>query len=52
MSTFLPDIVHTLRPRAGTADEALPPLMILLTIVTGVVDAVAYLDWVTCSSRT
>jgi uncharacterized membrane protein YoaK (UPF0700 family) len=43
MSTFLPDIVHTLRPGAGTADEALPPLMILLTIVTGVVDAVAYL---------
>jgi uncharacterized membrane protein YoaK (UPF0700 family) len=27
----------------GTADRALPPLMVLLTIVTGIVDAVAYL---------
>jgi uncharacterized membrane protein YoaK (UPF0700 family) len=43
MTTFLADIVDTLRPRAGTADGALPPLMILLTIVTGLVDAVAYL---------
>jgi uncharacterized membrane protein YoaK (UPF0700 family) len=41
------DIVETLSPRAasrtGGKDGVLPPLMILLTIVTGIVDAVAYL---------
>jgi uncharacterized membrane protein YoaK (UPF0700 family) len=42
-SSILLGIADTLRPRAGTADGALPPLMVLLTIVTGVVDAVAYL---------
>jgi len=36
-------IADTLRPRAGTPDGVLPPLMVLLTIVTGLVDAVAYL---------
>ena len=36
-------MADTLRPRTGTADGALPPLMVLLTIVTGIVDAVAYL---------
>src|SRR5690242_6015931 len=43
MSTFMSDIADTLRLRGGSADEALAPLMILLTIVTGLVDAVAYL---------
>jgi uncharacterized membrane protein YoaK (UPF0700 family) len=43
MSTFLSDIADTLRLRGGGADEALAPLMILLTVVTGLVDAVAYL---------
>jgi uncharacterized membrane protein YoaK (UPF0700 family) len=43
MSTFLSDIADTLRLRGGSADEALAPLMILLTVVTGLVDAVAYL---------
>ena len=28
---------------AGTVDGALPPLMVMLTVVTGIVDAVAYL---------
>jgi uncharacterized membrane protein YoaK (UPF0700 family) len=37
------DIAQTLVPRAGTAEGVLPPLMVLLTVVTGVVDAVAYL---------
>jgi uncharacterized membrane protein YoaK (UPF0700 family) len=40
---ILREIADTLRPRAATADGVLPPLMVLLTIVTGVVDAVAYL---------
>jgi uncharacterized membrane protein YoaK (UPF0700 family) len=43
MSAGLREIVDTLRPRAGSADGVLPPLMILLTVVTGIVDAVAYL---------
>jgi uncharacterized membrane protein YoaK (UPF0700 family) len=42
-SSVLHEIADTLRPRADTADGALPPLMVLLTIVTGIVDAVAYL---------
>lgn len=42
-SSILREIAETLRPRAGTADGVLPPLLVLLTIVTGVVDAVAYL---------
>ena len=42
-SSILQGIADTLRPRAGTADGVLPPLMILLTVVTGIVDAVAYL---------
>jgi uncharacterized membrane protein YoaK (UPF0700 family) len=36
------EVVDTLWPRGGT-DGVLPPLMILLTLLTGVVDAVAYL---------
>jgi uncharacterized membrane protein YoaK (UPF0700 family) len=42
-SLILHQIADTLRPRAGTRDGVLPPLMVLLTIVTGLVDAVAYL---------
>ena len=37
------EIAETLAPRAGSKEGVLPPLMILLTIVTGIVDAVAYL---------
>jgi uncharacterized membrane protein YoaK (UPF0700 family) len=37
------EITDTLRPRDATAEGVLPPLMVLLTIVTGLVDAVAYL---------
>jgi uncharacterized membrane protein YoaK (UPF0700 family) len=37
------DLVETLSPRASAREEGLPPLLILLTVVTGVVDAVAYL---------
>jgi uncharacterized membrane protein YoaK (UPF0700 family) len=42
-TSFLRGVADTLRPRVGSADGALPPLMVLLTVVTGVVDAVAYL---------
>jgi uncharacterized membrane protein YoaK (UPF0700 family) len=38
------EIADTLAPRAGSTEGVLPPLMILLTIVTGIVDAVAYLN--------
>jgi len=42
-SSILREIADTLRPDSATADGVLPPLMVLLTIVTGIVDAVAYL---------
>jgi len=41
--SLLREMVETLRPSPLSAEEALPPLMVLLTIVTGLVDAVAYL---------
>lgn len=37
------DIAETLSPRASAAEDGLPPLMIVLTVATGVVDALAYL---------
>jgi len=37
------DVVETLAPRRGTNEGVLPALMILLTVLTGIVDAVAYL---------
>jgi uncharacterized membrane protein YoaK (UPF0700 family) len=37
------DVAETLRPPRGSPDGPLPPLLILLTLVTGIVDAVAYL---------
>jgi uncharacterized membrane protein YoaK (UPF0700 family) len=37
------ELTDTLAFRSGSKDGVLPPLMILLTIVTGLVDAVAYL---------
>jgi uncharacterized membrane protein YoaK (UPF0700 family) len=42
-TTVVKQIADTLRPPARNADGVLPPLMVLLTIVTGIVDAVAYL---------
>jgi uncharacterized membrane protein YoaK (UPF0700 family) len=38
------EIAQTLRPAPGSPDGVLPPLLILLTLVTGIVDAVAYLS--------
>jgi uncharacterized membrane protein YoaK (UPF0700 family) len=37
------DVRETLSPRAAAREDGLPPLLIVLTIVTGVVDALAYL---------
>jgi uncharacterized membrane protein YoaK (UPF0700 family) len=37
------DVAETLSPRASVQEDGLPPLLIVLTIVTGVVDALAYL---------
>ncbi|HEX3687935.1 MAG TPA: YoaK family protein [Gaiellaceae bacterium] len=37
------DVVETLGPRASTREDGLPPLLVVLTVVTGVVDALAYL---------
>jgi uncharacterized membrane protein YoaK (UPF0700 family) len=42
-STSWRDVEETLSPRASAAEESLPPLLIVLTVVTGVVDALAYL---------
>jgi uncharacterized membrane protein YoaK (UPF0700 family) len=42
MSTWS-DVRGTLSPRASSEEDGLPPLLILLTIVTGLVDALAYL---------
>ncbi len=36
-------VVETLSPRASAREDGLPPLLVLLTVVTGVVDALAYL---------
>jgi uncharacterized membrane protein YoaK (UPF0700 family) len=37
------DVAETLSPNASAREDGLPPLLIVLTIVTGVVDALAYL---------
>jgi len=37
------DLAETLWPPAAAGEDGLPPLLILLTVVTGVVDALAYL---------
>jgi uncharacterized membrane protein YoaK (UPF0700 family) len=37
------DVVETLSPRASAREDGLPPLLVVLTVVTGVVDALAYL---------
>jgi uncharacterized membrane protein YoaK (UPF0700 family) len=37
------DVLETLSPSATSREDGLPPLLIVLTVVTGLVDAVAYL---------
>jgi len=38
------DAVETVRPARGSKDGPLPPLLLLLTVVTGLVDAASYLN--------
>jgi uncharacterized membrane protein YoaK (UPF0700 family) len=43
MTMFLTDARDTLAPRRGSKDGLLPPLLVALTVVTGLVDAFSYL---------
>jgi uncharacterized membrane protein YoaK (UPF0700 family) len=43
MTAFLADARETVAPRRGSKDGLLPPLLVALTIVTGLVDAFSYL---------
>jgi uncharacterized membrane protein YoaK (UPF0700 family) len=43
LSTFLTDARETVAPRRGSKDGLLPPLLVALTVVTGLVDAFSYL---------
>ena len=43
MSTFLADARHTVAPSRDGRDGLLPPLLVALTVVTGLVDSFSYL---------
>src|ERR1700722_2538223 len=43
MSTFLADARQTVAPSRDTQDGLLPPLLVALTVVTGLVDSFSYL---------
>jgi uncharacterized membrane protein YoaK (UPF0700 family) len=43
LSAFLTDVRETVAPRRGSKDGLLPPLLVALTVVTGLVDAFSYL---------
>ena len=43
MTAFLADARQTVAPRRGSKDGRLPPLLVTLTVVTGLVDAFSYL---------
>jgi uncharacterized membrane protein YoaK (UPF0700 family) len=43
LTTFLTDTRETVAPRRDTKDGLLPPLVVALTVVTGLVDAFSYL---------
>src|SRR6516164_8461744 len=43
MTTFLTGARETVAPRRGGRDGLLPPLLVALTVVTGLVDAFSYL---------
>jgi uncharacterized membrane protein YoaK (UPF0700 family) len=43
MTTFVADARQTVAPRRGDKDGLLPPLLVALTVVTGLVDAFSYL---------
>ncbi len=42
--TIWSDAVETVRPARGSKDGPLPPLLLLLTVVSGLVDAASYLN--------
>ena len=42
-SAFLTDVRQTVAPSRGAKDGLLPPLLVALTVVTGLVDAFSYL---------
>ena len=43
LSTFLTDTRETVAPSRGSRDDLLPPLLVALTVVTGLVDSFSYL---------
>src|ERR1022692_4290835 len=43
MNAFLTDVRDTVAPARGSKDGRLPPLLVALTAVTGLVDAFSYL---------
>ena len=43
LSTFLTDTRETVAPSRGSKDGLLPPLLVALTVVTGLVDSFSYL---------
>jgi hypothetical protein len=43
MTTFLADARGTVAPRRESKDGLLPPLLVALTVVTGLVDSFSYL---------
>jgi hypothetical protein len=43
MAGFLADVRETLVPGPGTKDGPLPPMLVSLTVVTGLVDSFSYL---------
>jgi uncharacterized membrane protein YoaK (UPF0700 family) len=43
MSAFFTEVRETLFPPRGAKDGPLPPLMVAMTLVTGLVDAFSYL---------
>ena len=43
MNAFLTDVRDTVAPARGSKDGLLPPLLVALTAVTGLVDAFSYL---------
>ena len=43
LNTFLTDTRETVAPSRGSKDDLLPPLLVALTVVTGLVDSFSYL---------
>ena len=52
MTTFLSEVRETLVPERDAPFGPLPPLLVAMTVVTGLVDAFSHLLPATCSSPT